>query len=192
MSSLLRPSRRLQSLRHAEAHHEYLEVTRSIDRTEAVAGYVVQVSAEWLLLSVFEAGLANGYLALRIGDLDSIEIAAEGRFVRRGLESRQAWPPKPPTPLMDVSSGVRGLVDSAIDHFGLAALFTERHGTIDFTLGRPVSWTAVGLQWRELGRDAIWAEDAQLYDPSTITRIDLGGRYATALARVADLRGGPV
>lgn len=190
MPSLLRTSQRLQTLRQARAHRDYLAVTRSIEHTEPVTGYVVQVGPEWVLLSVFETSLANGYVALRIGDLDTIEIAPEGRFVRRGLESRQAWPPGAPVPPLVVSEGVRTLLDSAHDRFGLAALFTERQGRTDFTLGRPVRWTVLGLEWRELGRDASWAEDAHLYEPSTITRLDVGGRYATALARVADLRDG--
>lgn len=191
MPPRLRTSLRLQTLHAAQSAHEYVHLTRTIDHTEPLTGYIVEVGTDWLVMSVFEAGLADGWLAVEVADVEALEVAPEGRFVRRGLEARHGWPPEAPRPPLSTSEGIHGLLDSAHRSFAVAAIYTERRQPAMFTLGRPVGWTAEGLEWQELARDATWAEDTQLYPASVITRVHVGGRYATALARVADLRGEP-
>lgn len=177
------------SLHHAQSRHEFVRLHRSIEGADEIMGYVVGLGSEWVVVSVFSDGSANGWTTLPLQDVVAVSSAPGGRFVRRGLESRRAWPSSAPPASLALSHGPDALIVSAASCFPLVTLYDEREDPFHCFIGRPVSWNPYRLLWQEMNRAAAWEEDPCAWDLSSITRIDIGGRYETALARVAQLRG---
>jgi hypothetical protein len=124
-----------------------------------------------------------------VADIEWVEAAPGGRFVRRGLEHRRSWPARSPRTQVNLSEGADALIVSAASYFPLLTLYAEREDPVHCYIGRPVSWTRERLVWQEMDLDAAWGEELCEWDLSDITRVDFGGGYETALARVAELRG---
>jgi hypothetical protein len=166
-----------------------VRIERSIVGADPVLGYVIAVGSQWTLLSAFSAGSPNGWILLRIADVTSVDVASEGRFVRRGLEFQRSWPARAPDTELSLSGDVRALIESAAEYFPLVTLYVENQHPGSFVVGRPIRWTLDRVGWQELSPDAAWESELTMYELAQITRVDVGGQYATALARIADLRG---
>ncbi|HEX8508422.1 MAG TPA: hypothetical protein VF635_02835 [Propionibacteriaceae bacterium] len=179
----------LERLYQAQTQHEYVNIERSIEGADRVTGYVVGVGSDWLLVSVYDNGAANGWVSLRIDDVADVSPAPGGQFVRRGLEYRRSWPARPPGTPLTLSSGPLALTLSAASAFPLVTLFAEGEDPYHFFLGRPVSWTTERMHWQEMNVAAGWEEEPVEWVLDSVTRVDIGGRYQAALARVAQLRG---
>lgn len=179
----------LDSLRNAKARHEFVRVERRIPGADDIIGHVVLVGSLWVLMSVLSDGDRNGWVALQVDDIASVHFEPGGRFVRRGLEHQQCWPAAAPSAPLVVSEGSRALIVSAASYFPLVTLYAEREDPFHCFVGRPLSWTQDHLRWQEMDLTATWCDDPCEWDLSLITRVDFGGRYETALARVAELRG---
>lgn len=179
----------LDSLYQAEGNHEFVRIKRSIEGSDDVVGYVVVIEAAWVVLSVFNGGSANGWVSLRLADVVSVTLAPGGRFVRSGLEYRRSWPAEAPDDRVSLALGAPTLIASAASHFSLVTLFDEREDPYHCFVGRPISGTSKRLEWQEMDLVATWGNETFEWDVGTITRVDFGGRYETALARVAQLRG---
>lgn len=189
MRELRRMSPCLDSLRQAKARHEFVRIQRSIEGSDEVVGYVVVLGASWVLVSVLSDGCANGWVVLPVADIQSVDAAPGGRFVRRGLEHRRSWPAQPPRTQLNLSEGTDALIVSAASYFPLLTLYAEREDPFHCYIGRPLSWTSERLVWQEMDLGASWGEEPCEWDLRAITRVDFGGRYEAALARVAELRG---
>jgi len=179
----------LERLRQAKAHQEFIHISRDIEGCDDVVGYVVVLGAHWVVLSVLSDGCPNGWVVLSIADIISIQAAPGGRFVRRGLEHRRSWPSEAPRTRLCLSDGTDALIVSAASYFPLITVYTERQDPFHCFIGRPLSWTPERMMWQEMDRAAAWSAEPCDWDLTLITRVDFGGRYEAALARVAELRG---
>jgi hypothetical protein len=186
----VRTTQHQRSLSHAQEQAEFVRIDRAIEGTEALAGYVVGLGSHWVLLSVFDGGSPNGWSAVRLADVCAVGAASEGRFVRRVLETQESWPSGAPATEIQLSDGLKELVESATHYFSLVSIFLESEHAVNFFIGRPIRWTPTRLDWQELGRDASWDQETSSYEQAAISRVDIGSRYATALSRISELRGG--
>lgn len=179
----------LDNLRQAKAQHEFVRISRDIEGSDQVVGHVVLLGTSWVLVSVLSDGCTNGWVALPITAIYSVEPAPGGRFVRRGLEHRRSWPVAAPRTRLNLSEGTDALIVSAASYFPLITLYAEHEDVHHCYIGRPISWTAECLTWQEMDLTATWGDELCEWELSTVTRVDFGGRYEAALARVAELRG---
>lgn len=189
MPDLQRDSPTLDRLHQAQVQHEYVQIERSIAGADRITGHVVSVGSDWVLVSVYDNGAADGWVSLRTADLTSVSSAPGGQFVRRGLEFRRHWPARAPGTPLSLSAGPLALILSASSAYPVVTLFAEGEDPYHFFVGRPVSWTTEWLLWQEMNLAADWEEEPVEWDLSRVTRVDVGGRYQAALARVAQLRG---
>ena len=189
MRELRRVSPCLDNLRQAKVRHEFVRIQRRIPGADDVVGHVVLVGATWVLIGVLNEGCPNGWVAVQADDIASAESEPGGRFVRRGLEHQRCWPADAPRAPLVLSEGARSLIVSAASYFPLVTLYVEREDPFHCFIGRPVTWTENYLSWQEMDLAATWSDEPCEWDLSTITRVDFGGQYETALARVAELRG---
>lgn len=186
---LRRMSPCLDSLHQAKARHEFVRLHRSIEGADDVVGHIVLLGASWVLLSVLSDGCANGWVALPIAAVHGVDAAPGGRFVRRGLEHRRSWPAQAPRTRLNLSEGTDALIVSAASYFPLITLYAEHEDPYHCFIGRPISWSPERLRWQEMDLAAVWSEEPCEWELDAITRVDFGGRYEAALARVAELRG---
>jgi len=181
----------LEQLRQAHVQQDLVVLNRSIPGADDVVGHVVGLGARWVLLSVVSGGSPNGWVAVQVEDLEAVSISPGGQFVRRGLVNHKSWPPSAPRVQLKLSAGPAELIESAAHYFPLVTLYGERQDPLTCAIGRPVCWTDGYLQWQQMRRDAAWDDAVTSCELEQITRVDLGGQYEMALARVADLRGCP-
>jgi hypothetical protein len=172
----------------AMTEHHCVRVRRSIALADEIVGYVVAVGPHWLLLSVSDGAFPNGWVAVRSKDVELAEPADEAPFMRRGLEWQHNWPPAAPTSEVDLSGGIRALLGSVATAFPMATLYREHQNGASCLVGRPGLLSSNEVEWQEMSPDAIWANHVTVCRSSTITRLDFGGQYETALAHAADLR----
>ena len=172
----------------AEANHELVRIERSIELADTLVGHVVSQGLRWALISVLADGRANGWVALRVHDIERIEVADGGRFIRRGLEFEGSWPPPRPAADVRLSGGTRALVESVAASFCLLTAYQERIDPVTMHVGRPSSFSADALVWQAMDPAACWDPDVTVLRSAQVTRLDFGGQYESALTHAADLR----
>lgn len=179
----------VQSLREAQSARDFVTVERAMDGADQLAGYVVGLGSRWVLFSVFSGGAANGWVAVRVSDIVAVSLAPGSEFLRLGLEYRRAWPAASPRAPLALSQDARALITSASSTFPLVTLYAEGEDPHSCSIGRPLNWADDRLLFHEMNASADWEEEPSEWQFSVISRVDVGGRYETALARVARLRG---
>lgn len=175
-------------LESARRRHRLVRVERTIVGADVIDGYVVDLGTTWVLLSVLSNGATNGWVAVTISDIGSVQQAAGERFVRRTLEFQRRWPASAPERALALSGHAGALVESAASVFDLVTVYLERLDPLSCVIGRPMSSTRSCLHWQQMTPDASWDEELTHYDVSDITRVDIGGQYESALIEVARLR----
>lgn len=176
----------MKQVRKALLSNDLVELPRSLKCADLVEGYVVGIGTRWVVLATAAGGDPNGRSIVRRADLRGVWEGRGQRFMRRLFELEECWPPAPPAALLALDGTVQELIDSAAAAFTLVTIFVENEDAC--YIGRPVRWTKRWVYWRDLGRNAAWISVLHRYQ-SDIIRIDLGGRYEAALARVAGLEG---
>jgi len=185
-TTLMSTKKLTQKVRKAMRDHELVRFARSMDGVGWLEGYVVAVGKHWVAMALVTSGEPDGWTIFLRSDLRSIWTSPSDRFMRRLLELDGQWPPAAPTASLPLDGTVRELVDSAGAAFPLVAFWTEAEDDSDiYYVGRPFRWTSKKLYWSDLNPNAEWSSLRLPYKQSDITRITVGGRYETSLARVA-------
>lgn len=181
--------KRLRWLQASLQDNQLVRLRRRQKGTGLLEGYVVAIGSTWLVLNLATGGEPDGWAVVRVDDVrDSDRWHVMGdRFVRRAFELGDAWPPAAPGMGLALDGGVRELIESAAAAFPLVSFSVEDDRPDISYIGQPVGWTAKKVRWRHLDINAEWQDDEGRYKLSDITRIDVGGRYETLLARVAGL-----
>lgn len=182
-----KPSKVRKRLRHAMVDHTLVRIERSIDRADTLDGFVVGVGEQWLLLHWLDQRIhLDGFVALRIADVERIEDKRAQAFVRRALERRGDWPPFMPIPrtaLDDTQTLLAALADDA----PLLSIFTELDEPGRCYIGVLEKTTKKSVRVRGITPDAQWIDEPRTWKLATITRIEVGDGYLEALHDV----GGP-
>ncbi|GGL94606.1 hypothetical protein [Nakamurella endophytica] len=152
-------------------------------------GYVVDVGARWVLLSVTNEAIApGGFRALRVRDVHRVSRSKiNDRFVRASLEAHDAWPPPRPSTAIDLDT-TGGLLDDLAAGWDLLTVYVDGEAEA----------CSIGQLRRHRGRRFTLAEvntqgewDGVLRRThAAVDRLDVGGAYEAALFRVAGPRPG--
>jgi hypothetical protein len=172
----------------AQQRHDLVRVTRSLPESDGSVGHVVSSGPRWVLLSVLAAGAPDGWVALRTGDIDTVESAPGGRFVQRGLEFQHSWPPRAPVNTIPTEAGSRPLLAAAAAAFPLVTVYLENEDPVACLVGRPVGYGQGFLEWQQLSTGGAWEPPSRVARLAAVTRIEFGGQYHRALHHVSYLR----
>lgn len=175
----------MKQVRKALLNNDLVELPRSRKRADLVEGYVVTIGTRWVVLATAAGGHPDGWSIVRRADLRGVWAGLGERFTRRAFELDNCWPPAPPAAPLALDGTVQVLIDSAAAAFPLVVIFVGDEDNCQ--IGRPTRFTAKWVYWRDLDRNAEWVPALHRYRASDILRIDLGGRYESSLARVAEL-----
>jgi hypothetical protein len=176
--------RGLQSkLRRAMTRRAFVRVERSIEpgRTD---GFVVGVGKDWFVLQAFEAGAHSsaGYMAFRSKDVSLLTVPAPNQqFAAKALRLR----------------GLRRQVPKGLKVGSLPALMRSANGvepvvTIHLEalapetcyIGRVATVAKREVELHEITPGAKWKRTTTVFLLADITRVDFGGPYEDALARI--------
>ena len=157
-----------------------------IRRTIAVGhmdGYVVGIGHDFvLILLVSDLITYNGFEALRLKDIESVEIPSPYvKFIQSALALRRLKKPRSPKVNLDSTANV---VRSAAARFPLVTIHYEIADPDVCLIGTPASIGKSILKLRSITPNAEWQEELDSVRMSDITRVSFGGSYEEALALV--------
>lgn len=152
-------------------------ITRDVD-DDRHHGLVLAVGEEWLLLArTADGGHAEGFLALRVDDVDKVWKDAE--FAQRIAEDQPDWPPAPPEGLdLDSTAGLLGSLPPGT----VVGIHRERKRPDAFWVGLPDGVLDDRFYLRQVDAQGNWDDEPTGYKLKQVTAVEWGGRYLQALA----------
>jgi hypothetical protein len=81
-------------------------------------------------------------------------------------------------------TSTRTVLEFAAKRSPLVTIYVERRDPNVCYIGSPVGMTTASLRLRRITPDALWEEKPKTYPFKDITRVEIGGRYETALMAV--------
>lgn len=161
----------------AWAHDDLVLARRTIWKADVLEGFVVALADEWAAIQlVYDVGL-NGWSIVRLDTVREVERQATDAFLPRAL----ALFGEAPEPIDVDLSSCRSIIRSLATTFPLLSVFTESIDPSVCAIGRPLRTGNQRLRLLDIGPDAEWHDEPRSLRYDDITRIDVGGRYETAL-----------
>jgi hypothetical protein len=150
-----------------------------------VNGYVVGVGPEFLMFCEISDHIHyNGFGCYRLADVKNLEPAPYPEFVEGALQKRGEAQPETPAVALNSIGDILATVGRL---FPVLTLHVQVANTNACHVGGIVSVEG-GVAWmQDIGPDAVWEARPAARPLDTVTRVDFGGGYETALALV----GGP-
>jgi hypothetical protein len=146
----------------------------------SVTGYVLKVGPRYFVVAIVsdEIRLA-GYQCFRISDVRSLGVPApNAAFTKQALKLRGERMPK--MPRVSVTT-LAELLTTASRAFPLVTIHREQADPDVCHIGRVVDVSKSNVTLLEIGADAKWDAEPEVYRLSEITRVDFGGGYEEAL-----------
>lgn len=145
-------------------------------------GFVVGLGPQFVAMLRVDDGVQyNGFQCWRIADLRRPELAPHAKFTAEALRLRGERRPR--RPRLDLSSA-RALLRSAGRAFPLVTIHRHRIAPDECHIGRVLAVQPESMTMQCIWPGAVWSTEATRYRLRDITRIDCGGIYEHALARV--------
>jgi hypothetical protein len=163
--------------------NRFIEFDRKPVDRDLVRGFVLEFSERLTLISPLddERFELNGYTVIRNCDVRRWRQSEEDSFCVRALKLKGIQPTRKRG--LSLASWPE-LLKTANELFPLITISRERIDRNVCQIGRLVSENRVSFELKEIDTNGSW-EDCQRYKFSDLTRVDFGGGYEDALARVA-------
>jgi hypothetical protein len=174
----------IHALGRAVRNLALVRVERSCE-PRPLPGYAVGLG-EWLLLHVlnYDSMVLNGYSAVKVSDVRKVTRLAdeyEG-FMVKALRARKVRPKAQPRVSLQTT---RHLLETSAQYFPLITIHEEKRDSEVCWIGRPAGFPGASVEMREVSPAGRWHMRPSRYQLRSITKIDFGGAYEDALARVA-------
>ncbi len=173
-------------LERARSAQNGIRLARSIPGTDVIKAYVLDVGSKWVLMAAVPEVRVDGYVAVRIRDVDRIQpLIGDGDiFYRKASELAGVWPPALPAHPIDLST-TRSLIETAHAHATLVNLRIEHENPNACYIGVPTRWSPKKLWLHEVSPQAIWDDTDFKLPYSDITRVEFSSTYENDLLLVA-------
>jgi hypothetical protein len=156
-----------------------------------IHGYVVGLSRDYCLIAeVGDAMRFDGYIAIAIADISTLEADPAREFVDRALELRGEKLVVPAGFRMDDWAAIARSA-AAMAPLISVNMLEDDDGEISY-VGQLADVDANALVLRELDPNAAWYPDTGAYEFEAIGSIGFGSGYLEALWQVAGAPGGPL
>ena len=171
-------------LREALQERAPVQIARERVSPGLVHGFVIDVSSEFCLIAeVSEAMRFDGFVALAIGDISTVEQDPGRKFVERALELNEQKIPQ----LADFKlDNWQTIAESAARETPLISLnmLDDELGEVSY-VGRLTGSEPAALILQEVDPNATWYPDTGAYDFADIGSIGFATEYMLLLARIA-------
>ena len=156
-----------------------------------IHGYVVGISRDFCLVAeVGDAIRFDGYLAIAIADISTLDADPAREFVDKALALRGEQLRIPEGFRLDDWAAIARSAAAAAPLISVNMLEDEE-GEISY-VGQLVEVEAAALVLREVDPNAAWYPDTGAYEFEAIGSIGFGSGYLDALWQVAGAPGGPL
>lgn len=173
------------------ADQALVRIRRDIPDADRMEGFVQAVGTEWMLLALFDTNwfAFDGFVTLRVADISKIkEVGDTDSTAVRAAKLTEQWPP-PTVKGLDLDT-TAGLLKTASDHFPLATVYIEETWPDVCYVGRVAELSPTKLSLQSLDPEATWEPEADEWDLTDITRLNLGDRYSTVLFALSEATNG--
>ena len=162
----------------AWASDEVVVLRRTVWKGDILEGFVVDLGDEWAALNVvYDVGL-NGWSVVRLDTVRDVECLDAQSFLPRAL----AQFGEVPEPIDVDLTSCRAIVRCLSRTFPLITIFTEAEDPRSCAVGRPLRATKSKIHLLDITAEATWETDEpRTFRYEDVTRIDVGGRFETAL-----------
>lgn len=145
-------------------------------------GFVIDISAEWLLLHNLDCDffLFDGYTAVRLQDITGVE--KDTSWIARAQKRRGLEPVLQPDVLL---VDLPGLLSSVNAHYPVLGIEREATDPEALYIGRIEKLKKKSLTLRELGRQAEWKSTQIRHRLDEITCVTFGTTYMKLLLEFA-------
>lgn len=171
-------------LERARSTRKGIRVVRSIPGADVIKGYVLDLGPKWVLMTEVDGTRVDGFVALRIRDMESIQPLKPGAFYRKASELAGVWPLALPEERIDLTT-TRGLIETAHAHATLVNLQMERDAPDVAFIGVPIRWSPKKVWLNEVGPEAIWNDTISKWAFAGVTRVQFSTTYENDLLLVA-------
>jgi hypothetical protein len=162
-----------------------VRIKRSLPRTLALTGYVVGLSAYWVVVAETDGAHApEGWTVIRRADIEKVRPVKLPDLTQRLLEARGFWPPSSLPASIDLTSA-QTIAKTGSDEFGLVMLEREIKLPGTGRVGRVLDISGRKIIMQEVDPAAEWDEYPTAFDSRDVTSIDIADGYLLALALVA-------
>jgi len=147
-------------------------------------GFVIALSEDWVVMHTLSDGVhLEEVVMLRIQDISRVFWGDDDAYHHRAIAALDQSVTSFDCPV-DVTAG--DLINAAA---GRAEVFGIHFEVLDqepLCVGRLVERRKRSFDMHYVGRDGVWAGTTERWRYRHVTRIEVGGRYLTALNRFAD------
>ncbi|MGP5397683.1 hypothetical protein [Arthrobacter rhombi] len=159
-----------------------IRISRHSDPDEPLAGIVLQLAAEWVLIAAIRnGGYFDGYSIIKTGDIRAIK--AETTFVPY-LRTHQAWPPERPAGTIDLTGPASFLKEIGATAT-VVALYEEVRRPGMLWIGAPVERGKKSVWILTIAPDATWDTSITKFKFKHLTRVDFSDDYSKAIFELA-------
>lgn len=177
----------LKSLMRLVGNKVIVNLWRETLDPHRMTGYVVDLDSDFVVIHVRnDYILLDGYSVLRVKDITRVE--EKPKFVDFYMEALKLRGYAPKRPVGIRLTCIAAILESVNKHYPLVTIHREKIVKDVCSIGRIEKLTdkSLILQWLTPG--AQWDGYSPRYKLKSITRIDFGGLYEDALARVARIQ----
>ncbi len=174
-------------LTRAKDRQERVRITRDTPGAYGVAGYVLDIGAKWFLVADVDVAGSDGFVALRLRDVERVWRAENDELHRRAQELRGTWPPAGPASAIDLDT-TRSLIRDAGAAARLIAVHTEYEDPEALYVGVPEVDESKRFLLVEVSENGRWEDQVGRWSLGVVSRVDFGGRYEELLADLAGPR----
>jgi hypothetical protein len=171
-------------LERARSAQNGIRLVRSIPGADVIKAYVLDVGSKWVLMAAVDETRVDGYVAVRVRDIERIQPLKADAFYRKASELAGVWPPALPASPIDLST-TRALIETAHVHATLVNLQIEREDPDIAFIGVPTRWSPKKLWLHEVSPRAIWDDTDSKWAFADITRVEFSSTYENDLLLVA-------
>lgn len=171
----------IERLDRAQSEQSLVRIERSPKHADYYdSGFVLGYSRKWVLIrAVTDAGFDDGLHAMRMKDV--VKVRSNTHFAETFARTQEFWPPTMPQGV-DLSS-TKALLTSISSDNALVGIERE-HKIAALWIGLLKEIAGKYAVLLEVRPDASWHDEPLGYKLKTITKIQVGSQYLTALSQV--------
>lgn len=147
-------------------------------------GFVIALTDDWVVLHTLSDGVhLDDVTMLRLEDVSRVWWRNDDAYHHRAIA---AFAQEIASFDCNLDVTASDLVSAATTRANIFAISFERLDQQPLCVGRLVSRRTNSFVMHFVGRDGVWAETTERWKYRHVTRVEVGGRYLTALNSFAD------
>lgn len=171
-------------LTRAQERQRPVTIHRKHLDADVTSGFVLTVLEEWVVIQDLLVGAhLDAVVLLRLDQVTKVKKHDNCAFVRRAVAGHGVRPAGFECPQDATTGDLLRLADTRSD---LICTYLETRDSYWLNIGKVLRIGNKRLDLHFIGKDGVWADFAESWKLTDITRIEFGGRYIQALEKFGE------